>query len=120
MSSSLDLDDIPRLDPQAQLVFGDDDDVHIVNSGNAWHFSGLSRGVLERLLAVVDGRRSVREICAAMALRIALSRCSRFSTSSWAALASTLSTTFSGYPDRAKGFALLPLFTTARLSPLCG
>jgi tryptophan halogenase len=66
MSSSLDLDDIPRRDPQAQLVIGDDGDVHIVKSGNAWHFSGLSRDVLERLLAVVDGRRSVREICAAI------------------------------------------------------
>ena len=66
MPSSLDLDDVPRRDPRAQVVIGEDGDVHIVNSGNAWHLSGLSRAVLECLLAAVDGRRSVREFCASL------------------------------------------------------
>ena len=60
------LEDVPVRDAHAQLVFGNEGEVLIVKSGQAWRFNGSTRQVLRHLLPLVDGKRTVQEICKAL------------------------------------------------------
>jgi tryptophan 7-halogenase len=55
--------DRPERDPQAQLLFHADGELLVVRGEEAWNLHGLSRSTLEQLMTLVDGRRTVDEIC---------------------------------------------------------
>jgi tryptophan halogenase len=57
--------DRPRRNPHAQLLFGADGEIVIVG-GQTWNLHGIDHARLEQLVALIDGERTVAEICAAM------------------------------------------------------
>jgi len=62
--SSFSSDETPERDPQAQVLFGVSE-ILIVKDTGCWTLRGVSRERFERVLSLVDGRRSIDEICSA-------------------------------------------------------
>jgi tryptophan halogenase len=55
----------PERDPQAQVLFSASE-ILIVKGAESWKLSGVTRERFERVLSLVDGRRTVEEICSAL------------------------------------------------------
>lgn len=67
MSRTLSPSDVPTRDPTAQVAVLPDGRLLLRHAGGATLLRGVAAGDLERVLDLIDGRRTVAEICATLA-----------------------------------------------------
>ncbi len=60
--ASFSSDEIPERDPASQVLFGEGE-ILLVRGPESWKLTGFTRERFESVLGLVDGRRSVGEIC---------------------------------------------------------